>query len=223
MALTEVLATTALSISTALNSSFTIETENGFAHQLYHRFNSTLRIELLRQDFIDMYAQTIVYGLFSARCMHPEVTPFTLENAIDCIPETNPLLKELLLEYISPNGSMRYDEFDICDLVDALNRTDIDCILINFNRQTGYGKEDPIVYFYEKFLDLYEHEEKKRRGVYYTPTPAVNFIVRSLSYFLKTKFNCNEGFLDESVSILEIIMQTMIQGIGKIKKCAFAV
>ena len=203
MALTEILATTALSISAALNNSFAIETENGFAHQLYHRFNSALQIELLRQDFIDMYAQTIVYGLFSARCMHPEVTPFTLENAIDCIPETNPLPKELLLEYTAPNGSMKYDEFDICDLVDALNRTDIDCILINFNRQTGYGKEDPIVYFYEKFLDLYEHEEKKRRGVYYTPTPAVNFIVRSLSSFLKSKFNCNEGFLDESVSILD--------------------
>ena len=203
MDLTEVLAATALSISSALNNSFTIETENGFAHQLYHRFNNTLKIELRRQGFIDMYAQTIVYGLFSARCMHPEVTPFTLENAIECIPETNPLLKDLLLEYSSPNGSMKYDEFDICDLVDALNRTDIECILLNFNRQTGYGKEDPIVYFYEKFLDLYEHEEKKRRGVYYTPTPAVNFIVRSISYFLKTKFNCSAGFLDDSVSILD--------------------
>ena len=202
-ALTEVLATTALSISSALNNSFAIETENGFAHQLYHRSNDTLKIKLLRQDFVDMYAQTIVYGLFSARCMHPEVIPFTLDNAINCIPETNPLLKDLLLEYISPNGSMRYDEFDICDLVEALNCTDIEYILINFNRQTGYGKEDPIVYFYEKFLDLYEHEEKKRRGVYYTPTPAVNFIVRSISHFLKTKFNCSEGFLDDSVSILD--------------------
>ncbi len=203
MALTEVLANTALSISNALYNSFSIETEDGFAHQLYHRFNNALRIELLQQDFIDMYAQTIVYGLFSARCMHPEVTPFSLENAVNNIPETNPLLKELLIEYASPDGSMRYDEFDIFDLVDALNRTDIECILMNFNRQTGYGREDPIVYFYEKFLDLYEHEEKKRRGVYYTPTPAVNFIVRSISYFLKKQFNCKEGFLDKCVSILD--------------------
>lgn len=203
MTLTEVLANTALTISCALNNSFSIETEDGFSHQLYRRFNNALCINLLRQDFIDMYAQTIVYGLFSARCMHPEVAPFTLENAIDCIPETNPLLKELLQEYTATDGLMRYDEFDICDLIDALNRTDIECILINFNRQTGYGKEDPIIYFYEKFLDLYEHEEKKRRGVYYTPTPAVNFIVRSISHFLKNQFNCNEGFLDNSVSILD--------------------
>ena len=203
IALTEILASTALSISSALKNSFVIETEDGFAHRLYQRFNDALRIELQQQDFVDMYAQTIVYGLFSARCMHPEVNPFSLESAIDCIPETNPLLKDLLLEYVAPDGSLRYDEFDICDLVEALNRTDIDCILMNFNRQTGYGKEDPIVYFYEKFLDIYEHEEKKRRGVYYTPTPAVNFIVRSISYILKTKFNCHDGFLDDSVSILD--------------------
>ena len=31
----------------------------------------------------------------------------------------------------------------------------LNSILLNFNRQTGYGKEDPVVYFYEKFLDLY--------------------------------------------------------------------
>ena len=203
MALTEVLANTSLTISSALNNSFSIETDDGFAHRLYRRFNNALCINLLRQDFVDMYAQTIVYGLFSARCMHPEIVPFTLDNAINCIPETNPLLKELLQEYIEAESSMRYDEFDICDLIDVLNRTDVDSILINFNRQTGYGKEDPIVYFYEKFLDLYEHEEKKRRGIYYTPTSAVNFIVRSISFFLKKQFDCNDGFLSDSVSILD--------------------
>ncbi len=203
VALTEVLASTALSISKALNNSFAIETNKGFAHRLFRRFNRALRIELSQQDFVDMYAQTIVYGLFSARCMCPEVTPFTIETAIKCIPETNPLLKELLWEYCSLDDSITFDEFDICDLVDALNRTDVECILSNFNRQTGYGKEDPIVYFYEKFLDIYEHEEKKRRGVYYTPTPAVNFIVQTIFYFLENTFNCPTGFLDKSVSILD--------------------
>lgn len=203
LVLTSALANTALSISQALISSFEIETIEGFTHQLYHRFNNALKIDLSQHDFIDMYSQTIVYGLFSARCMHPEVTPFTIESAINCIPETNPLLRDLLLEYCTPGGLMQFDEFDICDLVDALNRTDIDHILIDFNRQTGYGKEDPIIYFYERFLDQYEHEEKKRKGVYYTPIPAVDFIVRSISYLLEEKFNCTAGFLDSSVSILD--------------------
>lgn len=201
--LTEVLANTALSISKALNEAYDIETEEGFTHQLFNRFNGALRIQLSEQDFIDMYAQTIVYGLFSARCMHPEVSPFTVETAIDCIPETNPLLRNLLREYFVPGGAMQFDELDIHELVDALNRTNIELILNDFNRQTGYSKEDPIIYFYEKFLDLYEHEERIRRGVYYTPIPAVNFIVHSIAYLLEKEFNCPTGFLCPAVSILD--------------------
>lgn len=202
-ALTEVLASTALSISASLKSSFCIETEDGFVHKLYRRFNEALHLELSKQAFIDMYAQTIVYGLFSARCMHPDISSFSLESSMTYIPETNPLLKELLLEYTSPDGLMSYDEFDISDLINALNETDIQGILSQFNRRTGYGKEDPIVYFYEKFLDIYEHEEKKRRGVYYTPTYVVDFIVHSISHLLKHEFHCEEDILDRNVSILD--------------------
>lgn len=201
--LTEALASTALSIASMLNNAFAVETNSGFAHQLYQRFNNALRIELSQKDFVDMYAQTIVYGLFSARCMHPEAIPFTAETAVSCIPETNPLLKELLMEYCTPNGNMRFDELEISELIDTLNRTDITSILADFNRQTGLGKEDPIVYFYERFLDIYEKEEKKRRGVYYTPMPAVDFIVRSVTHFLKKEFGCSCGCLDSSVSILD--------------------
>ena len=201
--LTETLAGIAKSISDTLNNAFAIETEYGFAHKLFKRFNNALNIELSQKDFIDMYAQTIVYGLFSSRCMHPEAIPFSVDSAVNCIPETNPLLKSLLTEYCVSNGDVQFDELEISDLINTLNNTDITSILADFNRQTGYGKEDPIVYFYEKFLDIYEREEKKRRGVYYTPTPAVNFIVRSISVILKEKFNCSSGFLDPGVSILD--------------------
>lgn len=201
--LTEKLALSAMTISDILKNSFSVENEFGFAHQLYYRFNNALQIELSQKDFIDMYAQTIVYGLFSARCMHPEVKLFSAETAINCIPETNPLLKDLLTEYCTPNGQMSFDELEISDLIDTLNNTDIDNILVDFNRQTGLGREDPIVYFYEKFLDIYEKEEKKRRGVYYTPTPAVDFIVRAVTDFLKREFGCALGCLDSRVSILD--------------------
>lgn len=201
--LAESLATAALSISTALTSSFAVETENGFAHQLYRRFQNALHISLSQKDFIDMYAQTIVYGLFSARCMHPEVSPFNASVAISCIPETNPLLKDLLEGCCTTNGQMRFDELDITDLINELNQTEINNILNDFNRQTGLGKEDPIVYFYEKFLDLYEKEEKKRRGVYYTPTPAVDFIIRAITALLKEEFDCQTGVLNSKVSILD--------------------
>lgn len=201
--LTGALAATAVSISSILLNMFSIESENGFAHRLYHRFNNALKITLSQQDFVDMYAQTIVYGLFSARCMHPEYDEFNVRKAVDCIPSTNPLLKQLLAEYESSKSSDSFDELEINQLVDLLSKTDIDNILKDFNRQTGLGREDPIVYFYERFLDIYEKEEKKRRGVYYTPTPAVNFIVKSISQVLRQEFGCKAGFLNEIVSVLD--------------------
>ena len=84
-----------------------------------------------------------------------------------------------------------------------MNGIEIQDILNDFNRQTGLGKEDPIVYFYEGFLDIYEKEQKKRRGVYYTPTPVVDFMVQSVSELLESKFGCSDGFLDDNVSVLD--------------------
>ena len=69
--------------------------------------------------------------------------------------------------------------------------------------KTGMGKEDPVVYFYEGFLDLYEKEQKKRRGVYYTPMPVVNFMVDAVDYILRSEFGCSNGYLNENVSILD--------------------
>lgn len=150
-----------------------------------------------------MYAQTIVYGLFSARCMSPQTTSFGMEEAVECIPATNPLLKMLMEELLGSNSTVDFDELNISELIDALKDTDIESILEDFNRQTGYGKEDPLVLFYEKFLDLFEKEQKKRCGVYYTPAAVVEFIIRSVSELLRTKFRCQDGYTDNRVSVLD--------------------
>lgn len=43
-------------------------------------------------EFADMYAQSIVYGLFAARCNHREGRPFERTSAAHEIPKTNPFL-----------------------------------------------------------------------------------------------------------------------------------
>lgn len=201
--LTESLADIALRISKNLEEAFNVELATGSAHQLYQRFNRALNVSLSVKEFIDMYAQTVVYGLFCARCMKPELDRFAPADVAECVPATNPLLKELLLECCQESDSHQYDELDILELIDLLNSVDIFDILSDFNRQTGMGKEDPVVYFYEGFLDLYEKEQKKRRGVYYTPMPAVNFMVDAVDHILRTEFGCSCGYLNENVSILD--------------------
>ena len=201
--LTEQLADIALRISKNLEAGFNVELPTGSIHQLYRRFNNALNISLTTKEFVDMYAQTVVYGLFCARCMKPEIDVFTPADAIACVPATNPLLKELLYECCQKSEGLYYDELDVLDLIDLLNFVDISNILSDFNRQTGMGKEDPVVYFYEGFLDLYEKEQKKRRGVYYTPMPVVNFMVDAVDYILRSEFGCSNGYLNENVSILD--------------------
>ena len=72
-----------------------------------------------------MYAQTLVYGLFSARCMKPNVTPFTTDSAIECIPKTNPLLRELLVECCDKSKITGFDEIEVQELIDFLNGIEI--------------------------------------------------------------------------------------------------
>ena len=201
--LTETLAAKAIEIVGILNESFVIENNQGMAHKIYSSFNDALSLILSRNDFTDMYAQTIVYGLFSARCMQSNGLIFDANVAIESVPNTNPFLKALLTECCFPGGNMHFDELEILDLIEILRNTDIESILNDFNRQTGLGKEDPIVYFYELFLDIYEKEQKKRIGVYYTPTPLVNFMVRSVSFLLKNSFSCENGLMDSDVSVLD--------------------
>ena len=151
-------------------------------------------------DFADMYAQTIVYGLFAARCNHPGPGPFQRLGAVREIPKTNPFLKKLF-ETITGSSldEEPYVDF-VDDLVQILANTDIEKVLENFGKRTK--QEDPIVHFYETFLAAYDPKTRERRGVYYTPEPVVQYIVKSVDYILKTRFGL-EGGLAHTADIVE--------------------
>jgi len=104
-------------------------------------------------EFADMYAQTIVYGLFAARCNHTGPGPFQRLGAAREIPKTNPFLKKLF-ETITGSSldEEPYVDF-VDDLVQVLAYTDIEKVLENFGKRTR--QEDPVVHFYETFLAAY--------------------------------------------------------------------
>ncbi len=151
-------------------------------------------------EFADMYAQTIVYGLFAARCNHQGPGPFQRLGAAREIPKTNPFLKKL---FESITGSSLdeepYVDF-VEDLVAILASTDMERVLENFGKRTG--QEDPIVHFYETFLAAYDPKTRERRGVYYTPEPVVQYIVKSVDHILKTRFGL-EGGLVHTADVVE--------------------
>ena len=141
----------------------------------YKAFKKYLIIDLEKEGFADLYAQTITYGLFAARtrCRGE----FHRKNALEFIPQTIGLLHDLF-GYISVGQAPEQLEWIIDDIAEVLASVDVEIILKQFYRE-GKG-EDPIVHFYETFLSEYDPQIREKRGVYYTPEPVVSFIVRSL-------------------------------------------
>jgi len=182
-----------------------VEHSNGPVHKLYDTFRTGLVHDMTEKGFADMYAQTITYGLFSARTMDTD-GHFELHEVIDLIPTTNPFLKNLFKECLSTgdkNHKIDLDELGVgrlVDLFDNLNRSDgtdaMQRILAEFGRQTFSGQEDPVIHFYEGFLKEYDSLQRVEKGVYYTPDPVVKFIVRSVNEQLKSEFGLEYGLAD---------------------------
>jgi hypothetical protein len=148
-------------------------------------------------QFADMYAQTIAYGLFAARCNHAGPAPFRRLGAAAEIPKTNPLLRDLFETITGIKlDAEPYAPF-VDDLVQVLAAADMDAVLSEFGRRSK--REDPVIHFYETFLATYDPKLREARGVYYTPEPVVSYIVRSVDHLLKAKFGMPAGLADSTL------------------------
>ncbi len=163
-------------------------------------FQKTLLPGLDQAKFADMYAQTFAYGLFASRVNYQgDPKEFSLRGAAEDIPRTNPFLRDLFHHSRFDLGSRL--TWMVESLVEVLRRSDMDSILAHFGRRTQ--QTDPVLHFYETFLRAYNPTLREKRGVYYTPEPVVNFIVRSVDYILKTRFDRPRGLADKDTLILD--------------------
>jgi predicted helicase len=179
--------------------------------------NSQQLIEdLTTEDFSDMYAQTIVYGLFFAR-MQALDNSFYRSNAYSYIPSSIPLLRELFYYLIGPYPLSKSLEFIVDDIVEVLKKTDLSSIAEEFHTETW--TDDPVIQFYETFLRVYNPTERNRRGVFYTPMPVVSYIVESVHELLKSKLKILDGLADRNVTLLDPSAGTMTFPTTAIKLC----
>ncbi|MCX6553685.1 MAG: N-6 DNA methylase, partial [Candidatus Aminicenantes bacterium] len=165
----------------------------------YEAFKTYLIGGLSENEFNDLYAQTITYGLFAAR-IRARDGEFNRRSAIEYIPRTVGILHDVF-QFISLGQPPVQLEWIIDDIAEVLASVDVSVILDEFY-QLGKG-EDPILHFYETFLSEYDPKTREKRGVYYTPTAVVSFIVRSLDSVLKEKFARADGLADRSVKVLD--------------------
>lgn len=158
-------------------------------------FQQMLIHDIDNKAFADIYAQTIAYGMFAARYHDPTLPTFSRQEAAELIPKSNPFLRKLFQDIAGYDLDNRL-VWIVEELVSIFLASDVAMIMKNFGRSTK--QEDPVVHFYETFLGEYNPALRKARGVWYTPQPVVNFIVRAVDDILKTEFGLKEGLADTS-------------------------
>ena len=178
--------------------------ENSSLRDQMEAFKKILIHDITPSAFADVYAQTITYGMFAARLHDETLEDFSRQDAATFISKTNPLLRSLF-QYVSG-----YDVDDrilwiVDSLADIFVYTDIKELLKHFGIATK--THDPIIHFYETFLAEYDPKLRKARGVWYTPEPVVNFIVRAVDDILKSEFGLPDGLADTSKTTIKVPVQ----------------
>lgn len=194
------MANSALIIKDGIQKAFKDQRYNSSFDEQLAAFKEVL-IENLDQDkFADLYAQTVVYGLFVARCFSGEEI-ITRENASFMLPKTNPFLKKIFTYLAGADLDDRLS-WIVENVISLFNKCDFEHIYNELTTSTR--SNDPVVDFYEIFLKHFDPEQKKRLGVYYTPAPAVKYIVRSVDKILKNEFKIKDGIAsNEKVTKLD--------------------
>ena len=168
-------------------------------------FKQMLIHDITNRSFADIYSQTIAYGMFAARYHDPTLPTFTRMEAAELIPKSNPFLRKLFQDIAGFDLDDRL-VWIVDELVSIFLASDVSKIMKNFGKSTK--QEDPVVHFYETFLGEYNPALRKARGVWYTPQPVVNFIVRAVDDILKDEFNLPQGLADTSKTKIKVKVPT---------------
>ena len=167
---------------------------------MFLAFKETLISTLTPDDFADMYAQTLAYGLFAARCTLPNATNFSRHTAVQALPRSNPFLVQLFYHVASPTLETNVT-YILDDIASLLQNVPTEMLRTAFAAKNHL--EDPVIHFYETFLAEYDPQRRVDRGVYYTPPQVISYIVRSVDSLLRTALNRPDGLADDGTLILD--------------------
>ena len=193
------LAGLARAIRDRIQTALAIESETGLLTKLMKGFQTSLVHDLDADGFADMYAQTIAYGLLSARIADP--TKKTADDFAGHM-RTNPFLRELMETFLKVGGrrgkaggpGIDFDELGVSEIVELLDDANMEAVVRDFGDKNP--QEDPVIHFYELFLKEYDAKKRMQRGVFYTPRLVISFIVRSVDERLRTEFGLEDGLAD---------------------------
>ena len=199
--LAERMAGKAILIKDVLFNALRTDTESGTElTKQYRAFKESLIHDIAPEEFADIYAETIAYGMFAARLHDTTLETFSRQETLELLPKSNPFLRSLFGYVAGVNLDDRI-AWIIDDLASVFQAANVKKIMEGFGKLTG--QKDPFLHFYETFLAAYNPAKRKARGVWYTPEPAVNFIVRAVDEVLQTEFGLADGLADTSKILID--------------------
>lgn len=210
--LAELMAGKARLIADVIKNALAEQSENQSLHNQLESFRKILIRTMTETEFADIYAQTVAYGMFVARLHDKTLDRFSRQEAATLIPKSVPFLRKMF-DYIAGNDIDERIIWSVDTLAEIFSYTDIADILKDFGRKTKTS--DPIIHFYETFLSKYDKSLRKMRGVYYTPQPVVDYIVRAVDNILKTDFELPDGLADKSKITKKIQIQGALKPVEK--------
>jgi hypothetical protein len=201
------------------------EHREGRLYGLFEIFQKQVFHELTLREFADAFAQMLAYGLFLAR-LNSDSETITLQNARQFVPGSFRLIRELV-DFLNELEKDEYRDvrWVVEEVLSIVNNLDLTAIHedLSFRQRKAISRKvraadeeehrlferDPFIYFYEDYLKAYDKETRKARGVYYTPPPVVNFIVRAVDDILKDSFKIQDGLADHKrVTVLDFACGT---------------
>jgi hypothetical protein len=162
--------------------------------RLYEDVKSRLLPGISTHDFAGMYAQTMVYGLLMARLTNPEQFGVAVQTRLPVF--GTPLMSALYSGAKSLDESLHADQLGLADLASSLQDAPIEEILDEFGAEDR--RDDPVVLFYEQFLEAFDAYDRKEFGQYYTGIPVVRFMVRAVDQILEKVLGLSNGIADQS-------------------------
>ena len=186
------MARTARDLRTQIREAVENESGSGPFSTLMGEIRTQLVSDVNANSFADMCAQTLVYGMLSSRVTNPR--DFGSSPIFSAVPVANPLLEALFEQVHDEAVSLDLPGSDLPQLVADLRETNVEAILDQIGSTAKGG--DPVIHFYEEFLKKYDRQMRADAGAFYTPQPAVEFIVRAVDEVLRSSFDLPMGIAD---------------------------
>lgn len=177
----------------------------GAFHAFYTDVQEELKHGFTPEEFADFFAQTLVFGyLFSWFNCKKAGLAFSLDAARESIARSQESASKIFRAITEPwfDAYAREMRWVLDDLAWIFGIADHAAIQAEIAGSIG-EHQNPLIYFYEDFLRIVDPKLKRQGGVYYTPVPVVDFMIRGVESLLKTRFGKDDGFYSPGLRVLD--------------------